>query len=331
MAYTLYLQAQHLRKYGGTEDQQEANELLERAIAIEPEYSEAWSMLAWRHQQDALAGRISFEEANAKSSKAFLDILEFDPDYAPAHAVLGVNALQTGDLDTAAAYIQRAYELNPTDATVLFNIANLLSLFGRLEEAIQVMEYLVTLDPVYDGTYRFLGEIYSESAQPGHAAKARDAMRTAMRLNPGSSYNRLWFGMLLLAQGEADDALEIASQTEDPEWWPGQAQMLRAMALYTVGRQKEYAMAVSGLAAPSGAYAFLNAAYVSAWAGEADQCFALLNLQLEKDPSLLYGSYWASPFFARVRDDPRWQPIREQLGLSPEQIAAIDFEVRLPK
>jgi len=331
MAYTLYLQARHLRKYGGTEGQQEANELLERAIAIEPEFSDALSTLAWRYQEEALAGRITFDEANAKSSKAHLEILQFDPEYAPSHAVLGHNALQTGDLDTAAAYIQRAYELNPTDATVLFNIANLLSLFGRLDEAIQVMEYLVTLDPVNDSAYLMLGEFYSESTQPGHAAKARDAMRTAMRLNPGSSFNRIWFGMLLLAQGEADAALEIASQTEDPEWWPGLGQMLRAMALYSLGRQEEYAMAVSGLAAPSGAYAFLNAAYVSAWAGEADQCFALLNLQLEKDPSLLYGSYWASPFFARVRDDPRWQPIRKQLGLSPEQIAAIDFEVTLPK
>jgi len=334
MAYTLYLQAQHLFSYGGREERQEVIDLLERAIAIEPKYSAALLNLARnRNREEAYAGRISFDEANARIAKTCLDILQYDPEFAPAHAALGYLALTTGDLDTAAAYIQRAFELNPTDATTLFNIQNLLSLLGRPDEAIQVMEYLVTLDPVNDNAYGMLGGLYTESTQPGQAVKARDALHTAMRLNPGSSWHRLSLGWLLLEQGEADAALEIASQTGDPEWWPGGGQMLKAMALYSLGRQEEYAVAVSELVALSGAYASINAAYVSAWAGEADECFAALNLQLEKDASLLrsFNNWWASPFFAKVRDDPRVQPIRERLGLSPEQIAAVDFEITLPK
>lgn len=35
--------------------------------------------------------------------------------------------------------------------------------------------------------------------------------------------------------------------------------------------------------------------------------------------------------FANIHDDPRWLPLLESIGESPEQLAAIEFEVRLPE
>jgi hypothetical protein len=35
--------------------------------------------------------------------------------------------------------------------------------------------------------------------------------------------------------------------------------------------------------------------------------------------------------FANIHDDPRWLPFLESIGKSPEQLAAIEFEVRLPQ
>ncbi len=34
---------------------------------------------------------------------------------------------------------------------------------------------------------------------------------------------------------------------------------------------------------------------------------------------------------ANIHDDPRWLPFLESIGRSPEQLAAIEFEVRLPQ
>ena len=34
---------------------------------------------------------------------------------------------------------------------------------------------------------------------------------------------------------------------------------------------------------------------------------------------------------ARIHDDPRWSPFLESIGRSPEQLAAIKFEVTLPE
>jgi hypothetical protein len=35
--------------------------------------------------------------------------------------------------------------------------------------------------------------------------------------------------------------------------------------------------------------------------------------------------------FANIHDDPRWLPFLKSIGKSPEQLAAIEFEVRLPQ
>jgi hypothetical protein len=36
-----------------------------------------------------------------------------------------------------------------------------------------------------------------------------------------------------------------------------------------------------------------------------------------------------APEFANIHDDPRWLPFLESIGKSAEQLAAIEFEVRL--
>jgi len=47
-----------------------------------------------------------------------------------------------------------------------------------------------------------------------------------------------------------------------------------------------------------------------------------------KDPGL---SGMALQLFANIHSDPRWMPFLESIGKSPEQLAAIEFEVRLPE
>ena len=37
------------------------------------------------------------------------------------------------------------------------------------------------------------------------------------------------------------------------------------------------------------------------------------------------------PMFANIHSDPRWLPFLESIGKSPEQLAAIEFEVTLPE
>ena len=58
--------------------------------------------------------------------------------------------------------------------------------------------------------------------------------------------------------------------------------------------------------------------------------FEWLNKAVEyNDPGL--SEIPVNVLFSNIREDPRWLPFLESIGKSPEQLAAIEFEVRLPQ
>jgi hypothetical protein len=73
-----------------------------------------------------------------------------------------------------------------------------------------------------------------------------------------------------------------------------------------------------------------NIAYVLAYRGEADRAFEWLDKAVQyHDPGL--SEIAVDVLFANIHSDPRWLPFLESIGKSPEQLAAIEFEVRLPQ
>ncbi len=73
-----------------------------------------------------------------------------------------------------------------------------------------------------------------------------------------------------------------------------------------------------------------NIAYLLAFRGEADRAFAWLNKAVVyNDPGL--AQIATNPLFANIDTDPRWLPFLESIGKSPEQLAAIEFNVTLPE
>ena len=77
-------------------------------------------------------------------------------------------------------------------------------------------------------------------------------------------------------------------------------------------------------------FAAYNIAYILAFRGEADRAFAWL------DKAVLYNDTGLAHIanqleFTNIHDDPRWLPFLESIGMAPEQLAAIEFNVTLPE
>ena len=73
-----------------------------------------------------------------------------------------------------------------------------------------------------------------------------------------------------------------------------------------------------------------NIAYVYAFRGEADQAFAWLDKAVEYgDPGL--GEIVTENLFDKIHGDPRWLPFLRKIGKAPEQLAEIEFKVKLPQ
>ena len=70
-------------------------------------------------------------------------------------------------------------------------------------------------------------------------------------------------------------------------------------------------------------------ATIFAYRGEADRAFAWLDKAAQHhDPS--FGAIINDRLVDGIRQDPRWLPFLRKLGLAPEQLAAIKFNVKMP-
>ena len=76
-----------------------------------------------------------------------------------------------------------------------------------------------------------------------------------------------------------------------------------------------------------------NASYIveeAAFRGDTDRAFEWLDKAAQSlDPSL--GAMPRSPFCENLHNDPRWLPYLRSHGMAPDQLAAIEFDVTLPK
>jgi tetratricopeptide (TPR) repeat protein len=264
------------------------------------------------------------EEGYALARVAADKALAIDPDYPQGHARLGWIAIAyDGALAAAARHLERALELEPTDLDILGDAADLAGSLGRLDEAIALQEYVVARDPVNARGHRRMGVSYLWA---GRLDEAIASFRTALTLSPGhlSVWNLI--GTALLLKGEPEAALTAMQQESGPGWRLNGL----VMAHHALGQAAESDVALAKWIEISEQMAAYNIAYVLAFRGETDRAFEWLDKAVQyKDPGL--SQIAMEPRFANIRTDPRWLPFLESIGKSPDQLAAIEFEVTLPE
>ena len=102
------------------------------------------------------------------------------------------------------------------------------------------------------------------------------------------------------------------------------------MVYHALGQAAESDAALADLIEGQEEGAAYNIAYVMAYRGETDRAFERLDKAVQYgDPGL--ADIAVTPEFANIHDDPRWLPFLQSIGRAPEQLAAIQFEVTLPR
>jgi tetratricopeptide (TPR) repeat protein len=247
--------------------------------------------------------------------------IRLDPELGGAHALLAwlVNNT-TNDIATAARHHQRAIELDFT--AHLQPAVQILYSLGRRDEAVALAEYVVGIDPLNRQAHDNLGISY---AQAGRFDDAIRSFRTALRLSPDALSTHHNIGMVLLFQGKGEAALEEFSLEPDEEYRVKGT----AIALHAIGQEEESEVALAELIDRWGAQWPSEVAQVYAMTGRIDEAFEWLERQREVG-AFNPNNSWLNAY-AALRDDPRWLALLERSGLSPAQLDAIEFNVRLPR
>jgi TolB-like protein/Tfp pilus assembly protein PilF/predicted Ser/Thr protein kinase len=145
--YEAYLQARHWAGKHGEEEFRRAQGYFERAIALDPTFSPAWTELADIHK------RVGFYYADLETSlgraeTAVRRALELDPDSPEAHAVYGDLLAARWDWEGAEAQLRRAVELGPGSGVTHVTFWRLLARLHRFDEGMREIELARRLDPL---------------------------------------------------------------------------------------------------------------------------------------------------------------------------------------
>ncbi len=323
-AYALFLQARHIRLQNNPEAYEMALQLYQQALAIDPDYPPALEGLAEMYVYQGFIGLRPVDEASRHAREAIDRALAIDPDFAVGVAGLGWMAiLYDHDMAAAARHFERALMLDPTDLDIIDGVAYVAEAIGRLDTALAFREYAVARDPAGPVGHFDLGLIYLKLGRPDDAATN---VRTALALHPEHFGAWAVLGLALLAKGETRAALEAIEQET--------IEMYRlsglAFAHYEMGQQDESDKFLAELIEKHAKEASSEVASVFAWRGDNDHAFEWLEMARENKETVLanVASHYS---FRNLHDDPRWQPFLAKMGQSDTQLAAIKFDVRLPK
>jgi TolB-like protein len=324
-AYALMLQARHLNRQFTSEGLGQAEAFYTQALAIDSSYAPAWAGLARLYANQVGNGLLPPEEGTRLAKDASRRALEIDPDYAWGYAVRGgiTDALEN-DLLGALRDYERAVQLDPNDMNVLTESMNLLRNLGRYDESVAIGEYALARDPINAGVH---GRLAISFFTAGRLDESIASMRTSLRLSPGRIAGHYWIGLALFMKGDAEAALASFAQEEaDPEY------RVKGMALasYELGRLDEFEASFAELRERWGERWPSEIAHVYAWVGDADAAFEWLDRSVAQNEDGL-NQQFDNPLYRNLHGDPRWDDFLERTGTSPEQLAAIEFDVRLPQ
>jgi len=322
-AYSLLLQARASFRQGTAEAVKRSITQFGQALAIDPRYAAAWVDLANAYELEMTNGWRPNEEGNRLARQAIERTLALDPDYVPAHAALGwILIAYDRDYKAGVEHVERAMALEPTNPDAIDSAAYVARRLGRHEPAIALYQYLVARDPFNYIHHSNLAYAY------WYAGRIDDALnehRLVLALNPDLPGTHAPMGEVLLLSGDATAALtEVKQETDEQSRLP-----VLAMTYHSLGRTADSDAALAELVRKHEGTSAFSIAMVLAYRGEADRAFEWLDKAVRYHDTNV-GTLAVYPSLASLHSDPRWLPFLRKLGMAPEQLAAIKFEVTVP-
>jgi TolB-like protein len=203
-AYELFLRARATFYRFTPAAFQESIRLSEQAVAIDPDFADAWAGMVFPHQSGWSFMWQGYDDAIEKGLEVGRRAVELAPGSSLCQSRFGwVNAI-VGDHDAALDHFEKAIAIAPNDAEVHAYFGDALNFSGNSVRAIEMVEAALRFDPFippncayHMGHALFLLERYEEAE-----AHVRDCIDMA----PGFPPAQLTMAALLSETGREDEA-----------------------------------------------------------------------------------------------------------------------------
>lgn len=306
-AFHHYLKGRYFWSRRTAESLIRSREHFEAAVALEPRYALAWAGLA-----DALLQLVNYDVLRSLQALPIaLDAAEravmLGPNEPEGYSALGLAKLHgSWDLEGAEAAYRTAIALGPAYANVRQFLAELLSITGRHEEALQEIELAWRLDPLSPVIHGVWGLVLHGA---GRFEEMLEKSAESLRLDPSMRWLYRYRAYALERLGripEATDEVEkLAIQSPERTAALRAALDAEGLAAYYSWELEAYARAYRKPTLIAEAHAGL---------GQDEQALVWIErAMVERGEYFLH--LYRSPAFDRLRADPRLGPRLAALGL----------------
>lgn len=319
-AYQLYLKGRYYWNKRTEDDLTKSIDFFQQAVALDPNYAQAYAGLADAYQTLPAYTDLPPEETYLKSKPAAQKAIELDPTLAEPHAALGGDLSEYDrDFSGAERELRRALELNPNYATGHQWYGEFLGIMGRFDEAINEAKRAQELDPQSPIINTMLGEIYREGRRYDEAVAQ---FHKTLELDPNFAQAHSLLSAAYEAQGKYEEMIEEARKAAILFGAPPDKVEKRAaanLAAYRAGGkhgywQSELELTQKGAQARGDEPPPDYLAMIYTQLGDKEHAFAELEKAYRKHLRLLdylkVDSIWDP-----LRSDPRFADLMRRVGL----------------
>jgi len=284
----------------------------EEAIAIQPDFAEAYAGLALAQLQFLFGGPFSPREAMPKAEAAARKALQLDDTNARAHLALGqILSLYHWRWDDGDKALQQVAKLRGGQEESASAVSMALIRRGRFADALAVAERARRLDPLSLNAQLAVGVSFRISRQHDRAI---DELRRALEMSPGNTRALFQLGITFVAMDRPDDAireLEPAARGHN-----SRIEAYLGYAYAAAGRSADARNVLKELESHG------REQYVSSFGialihdalGEKRQAIAALQRAYE-DHAVEFGQMAQYPPFRTIASEPAFETVMRQVGL----------------
>ena len=324
-AYALYLRARELVNLQNWTATQEAEELLEKSLAIDDQHPEAW-LLYWRLNGQKIGfADWTWPEWALETRHAVEMALKVDPTHKKARAYLArlsFAAMSTFEGEAqATAY---GMSLDPLDLEFNAAVGSFLRSIGSPERGIPYYLYAAERDPMSAAYWRGLMSSYL------HSGKPKEGLESFRRLNEifgdvGGHWNK---GILHILDGDPEAALAAFTtwREEQPESPHGLHGLVLAHNALGNEEARDAALAELELAAPESL--LVISAY--AWLGRVDDAIEIIESTMNPPRDFGPVPMRSNVLLPGLDEHPRWDELLLRQGTAEEQIATWRLDELFP-
>ncbi len=316
-AYNAYLKGRNLYYQAEPKALAKAVEYFQRAIALDPDFTLAYSELAKTYCSMAGSWGDKRAEEMYPKVRAALDAIVGDPGLEGAYYyTLGWMSFWMLDLEQAEAYMRKSVAIDPNEEFVLSSLALYLCLKGQYEESEALARQGLISNPHFFWNYFVLAQTHYYA---GEWKKAEEVLEKGLALFDGHAASIGLRANLYTLQGQPGKAVEYLSTQKKDSVKSWESIIVGPLGLaYLANDKREKAI---GLARQLEArhhagekYCAIYAAKIYAVSGQTERALDLLEEALEQRDNELN---WVGVDYAfrPLRGELRFRRILRELGL----------------